>query len=186
MNNNTFTDEEILWLNENDFNGNQIDRLEALALNLNLDLDNVYDDIRHIINAYPPEPPDPHDYPDFEIRISNEMLIRLLENEYSFEEIESLLEYNFIDIDFEWLLDNPNVLYEDVYHMLEDGLSFDEIKNEFENIPQDDDVDNDEPDMGGKRRKTRTRRRKQSKTKQRKQSKSKKRKQRKSKKRRKY
>ena len=99
MNNNTFTDEQINHLNENDFNGNQIDRLEALALNFNLDLDNVYDDIFHIINAYPPEPPDPPDYPDFEIRISNEMLIRLLENEYSFEEIESLLEYNFIDID---------------------------------------------------------------------------------------
>ena len=149
--NNTFTDEQIVNLNENNFNGNQIERLEALVLNFDLDLDDIYRDILHIINAYPPDPPDPPDYPDFEIRISNEMLIRLLENEYSFEEIESLLEYNFIDIDFEWLLTHPNVLYEDVYHLLEDGWSFDDIKNDIENNPQDDD-DDDEPDMGGKRR----------------------------------
>ena len=84
MNNNTFTDEEILWLNENDFNGNQIDRLEALVLNFDLDLDDIYRDILHIIEDYPPEE---H---DFDVRISNEMLIRLIENEYSFEEIESL------------------------------------------------------------------------------------------------
>ena len=175
--NNTFTDEQMVDLNEYDFNGNQIDRLEALVLNFDLDLDDIYRDILHIINAYPPDPPDPPEYPDFEIRISNEMLIRLLENEYSFEEIESLLEYNFIDIDFEWLLTHPNLLYEDVYHLLEDGWSFDDIKNDIENIPQD-------IEEGGRRSKRKTRQRKHSKTRQRKYSKTRQRKQRKSKKRR--
>jgi hypothetical protein len=131
--NNQFTDEQMLRLNEYGFNGNQINRLEAL----HLDLDDIYDNIRHIIDAYPPDPS------DLEIRLSNEILIRLLENEYSFEEIESLLEYNLIDEDFEWLLDNPEFVYEDIYHLLEDGLSFNEIKNELEAIPYE----------GGKRRK---------------------------------
>jgi hypothetical protein len=104
MNNNTFTDEQILWLNEYNFNHNQINRLETLALNLDLKIEDIYNDIRHILNTYPPVPPDPPDYPDFKIIISNEMLICLLENEYSFKEIESLLEYKFTDKDFKWLL----------------------------------------------------------------------------------
>jgi hypothetical protein len=91
--------------------------------NIHLDLDDIYDNIRHIIDAYPPDPS------DLEIRLSNEILIRLLENEYSFEEIESLLEYNLIDEDFEWLLDNPEFVYEDIYHLLEDGLDIVSIKN---------------------------------------------------------
>jgi hypothetical protein len=163
--NNTFTDEEILKLNEYGFNGNQIDRLEALALNLNLDLDDIYYDIQQIINGYLPQEP------DFEVRISNEILIRLLErqeNNYSFEDIQSLLEYDLIDEDFEWLLDNPYVLYEDIYHLLEDGWSFDEIKNEFENISEPNSSDdegnsNDDPQVGGKRTRKSVKRRKHNK-----------------------
>ena len=171
--NNTFTDEQILRLNEYDFNGNQIERLEALDLYL----DDIYRDILHIIEAYPPEEP------DFDVRISNEMLIHLLEEGYSFEEIESLLEYDFIDEDFEWLLDHPQFIYEDIFHLLGDGWSFNEIKDEIENIPQE-----DEAELGGKRRRRsvkrskkqgKTRRRKQGKTRRKKQGKTRKRKQRK-------
>jgi len=177
--NNSFTDDQILWLNDYGFNGDQIDRLEALALNLNLDLDDVYGDIYQIIIGYPPEEP------DFDVRISNEILLRLLEGpqpEYSLEDIQSLLEYGLMDEDFGWLLDNPDVLYEDIYHLLGAQWSFDEIKEYYDEPDDDDDDDNDDDDDdnddegGGKRRKTRrrkTRRRNQSKrkTRQRKQSK---------------
>ena len=197
--NNTFTDDQILVLNENDFNRNQINRLEELALDFNLDLDDVYNDISQIINGYHPQEP------DFDVRISNEILISLLENGYSLEDIQSLLEYELIDEDFEWLLDNPHASYEDVYHLLGAQWSFDEIKEYYDNgsdndesdddesdddesdddESDDDESDNDESDdddldMGGKRSKTKRRQRKtkrrQRKTKRRKQSKTRRRK----------
>ena len=156
--NNSFTDDQILWLNDNNFNRNQINRLEALALNLNLDLDDVYGDIYQIIIGYPPEEP------DFDVRISNEILLRLLEGpqpEYSLEDIQSLLEYGLMDEDFQWLLDNPDVLYEDIYHLLGAQWSFDEIK-EYYDEPDDDDDEDDEG--GGKRRETRRRKSRRIKT----------------------
>jgi hypothetical protein len=164
--NNTFTDEQIIELTDYDFNRNQINRLEALPLNLDLDLDldNIYDNIRHIINAYPPQEP------DLDIRISNETLICLLEQGYSFEDIESLLEYELIDEDFEWIIDHPEFIYSDIYHALGDGFSFNEIKDQLENMPDD------EPEVGGKRRRksrkqSKTRRKKQGKTRRKKQGK---------------
>ena len=157
----SFTDDQIYNLNEYGFNGNQIDRLEALALNLNLDLDYVFNEISQIINGYPPEEP------DFDVRISNEILIRLVErelNSYTFEDIQSLLEYGLIDEDFEWLLDNPYALYEDVYHLVGDGMTFDEIKEYYDGLDED-----DEPEEGGGKRRRKSR--KQRKSKKRKQTK---------------
>ena len=174
--NNTFTDEQIIELTDYDFNRNQINRLEALPLNLDLDLDNIYLDIRHIINAYPPQEP------DLDIRISNETLIRLLEQGYSFEDIESLLEYELIDEDFEWIIDHPEYIYSDIYHALGDGFSFNEIKDQLENMLDD------EPEVGGKRRRKSRKQRKgkskkQCKTRRNKQCKTRRKKQRKSRKR---
>ena len=149
-------------------------------INLDLDFYNIYDNIRDII-TYPREPPEP---PELEIRISNGVLIRLLEQGYSFEEIKSLLEYNLIDEDFEWLVDKPYALYEDVYHLLGDGWTFNKIKNEFETMSddeleddelEDDELEDDELELGGgkRRRKSRkqckTRRKKQCKTRRKKQ-----------------
>lgn len=154
------------------FNRQQILQLINLELNLELNLNfyDMYDNIRHIINTYPPEPP------ELEIRISNGILMRLLEQGYSFEDIESLLEYNLIDEDFEWIVDNPDFTYEGIYHALGDGFSFNEIKNQLENMSDD------EPDLGGTR-KRKSKKRKQSKTKKRKQSKTRSKKQGKTKKR---
>jgi hypothetical protein len=137
------------------FNREQILQLINLELNLELNLNfyDMYDNIRHIINAYPPYPPNPPDYPDFDIKISNQTLLNLLEHGYSFEEIESLFEYGFIDIDFQWLVSHPQALYADVYHLLGANWSFDEIKNSYDNEPQDNESeDNDVEEGGGKRR----------------------------------
>ena len=152
--NNDLIDDPIYKLNECGFNRDQIDRVDALVLNLNLDLDDVSSDIYQIIFGYLPEEP------DFDVRISNETLLRLLERqqpEYSLEDIQSLLEYPLIDEDFEWLLDNPDALYENIYNRLVEGESWDEIKAHY------DEPDDDDDEGGGKRRKTR--RRKQSKRK---------------------
>jgi hypothetical protein len=147
-----------------DFSREQILQLINLELILDLDFYDIYDNIRHIINAYPP----PQE-PDLDIRISNGILMRLLEQGYSFEEIESLLEYDLIDEDFEWLADNPEFTYEGIYHALGDGFSFNEIKNQLENMPHD------EPELGGGKRRRRTK--KQCKTRRKKQCKTRRKKQ---------
>jgi hypothetical protein len=140
-------------------------------INLDLDFYDMYDNIRHIINSYPQEP-------DLDVRISNQTLLNLLEQGYSFEDIESLLEYDLIDEDFEWLTANPQFIYENIYHALGDGFSFNEIKNQLENMSDD------EAELGGKRRQKskkqyKTRRRKQCKTRKRTQRKTRKSKRRK-------
>jgi hypothetical protein len=173
--NHVFTNDQKMVLRNNfSFTVNELERLEAL----DLEIEDIYNDVRHTLTAYD------------RVSINHGILTDLLEQGYTFEEIEDLIERGLIDEDFERILgitsfEQPNDLYTYITQMFDNGNTIEDVQNSINELQDEDVVEvepyEERPSQGGKRRKqNKTRRRKQNKTKKRKQNKTKRRKQNKS------
>ena len=170
-----FTNQQRTDLRNNyNFTFDELQRLEIL----DFEIEDIYNDVRHVLNAYD------HD------SMNHGILTNLLEQGYTFEEIEDLIERGLMDEDFERLLGitsfEPNDLYTHITQLFDTGDTIEEVRQFIINHQDDDnDVLDIEgivlgaPEQGGKRRR---KSRKQCKTRSRKQCKTRRRKQRKSRK----
>jgi hypothetical protein len=174
--NHVFTNDQKTVLRNNFmFTVDELERLEAL----DLEIEDIYNDVRHTLTAYNSD------------SINHGILTDLLEQGYTFDEIEDLIERGLIDEDFERMLgitsfEQPNDLYTNIVQLFDDDFTIDEVRD-YINQQQDGDVVEVEqyeerPSQGGKKRKQnkskrrRTKRRKQNKTRRRKQNKTRRRK----------
>ena len=159
-------DQKAVLRNNFSFTVDELERLEAL----DLEIEDIYNDVRHTLTAYNSD------------SINHGILTDLLEQGYTFDEIEDLIERGLVDEDFERMLgitsfEQPNDLYTNIVQLFDNDSTIDEVRD-YINQQQDGDVvevgqNEERPSQGGKRRKQNKtkRRRRRTKSKRRKQSK---------------